>query len=160
MENVNLVTTGKQDVNLTYIKNMCKDAVKGMAKAMEKMEYGMKYKAFDLANISEEERPAFCDLLGTAIAIEIKEQIPDTLKTITYDTRIETDKDDSKKFSYWILAFKEKPDYSKAKVEEDIPIETLYAEPVEGKLDDKHNTLIEASGMGHVDGKQHIRMDC
>ena len=156
------VVTGKQDVNLEYIKKMCKDAVKGMVKAMEKMEYGMKYKAFELSNIPEEQRPAFCDLLGTAIAIEIKEQIPDTLNTITYDTRIENDKDDSNKFSYWLTAFKEKPDYSKAVADEQ-PIETLYSKPAEGKLIEDcsgNPVLIGASGMGHVDSKQHIRMDC
>lgn len=114
---------GKQDENLEYVKENCKKAVQMLLEAMEKMEYCMRFKAFDFYHLKKEEVNAMSDLISTAIAIELKEQAKETLDTITYDCAMVQHEEEH--YHFWITAKREKPDWSAVPKMEETPIEEV-----------------------------------
>lgn len=153
MENIAYKPVGKEDKNLTHMKTLCKEAVKTFVEAMDKMEFGMRFNAFKFQFLKDEEVDGLSDIVSTAVAIELKEQAGHTLDTITYECSIVKCEEQPDTHDFWISAKKVKPDWSKVPKMEERPIEEAIL-PSEG------DTLIEASGMGHIDSKQHIRHNC
>lgn len=125
MSDISYKPVGKQDERLDYMKDMCKQAVELFLKAMEKMEYGMKFKAFDLFHLKEEEAKSLSDVISTAIAIELNKQAKDTLDEITYDCKLDKTPEKDGEYAYWIYAKREKPDWSKVPKMEETPIEDV-----------------------------------
>ena len=125
MSDIKYRPVGKQDEHLEYVKDMCKQAVKMFLEAMEKMEFGMRFKAFDFLHLKPEEVSAMSDLISTAIAIELKEQAKDTLDDITYDCNMIKAEGEEEQYGFWISAKREKPDWTKVPKMDETPIENV-----------------------------------
>lgn len=137
MSDVEYKPVGKQDERLEFVKDMCRQAVEGFIEAMKKMEFGMRFKAFDFLNIKDEEVNSLSDLISTAIAIEINKQAKDTLDTITYSCKMEKSEEGH---SFWLNATKEKPDYDKVPKMEETPIEDITIPKIQDSQSESEKT--------------------
>lgn len=95
----------EQNESLNLIKEMVKNAVKIFVDALPGMDEHMSFKSFTIpARESEEEMQSILDVLMTAIAIELKEQLGDDLEK--YGFKANTEKDDAGDVKIWLHAKK------------------------------------------------------
>ena len=125
MEDIKYKPVGKQDERLEYLKDMCKQAVELFLVAMEKMEFGMRFKAFEFQGLKDDEINPLSDVITTAIAIELKAQAKDTLDNITYDCKVDKCDTEEGRYDFWITARREKPDWNAVPKMEEAPIEEI-----------------------------------
>jgi hypothetical protein len=141
MEDIKYKPIGKEDEKLEFLKTQCKKAVEMLLEAMKKMDYGMRFKAFEFTNIKDNEIGPLSDLISTAIAIEINSQAKETLNTHTYECKIE--KADDKHY-FWIMVKKEKPDWESVPKVEELPIEDVVL-PEKQESEESESDISEES---------------
>ena len=96
---------GEEGEGLKAIKDMVKDAVKIFAEALPGMDEHMSFKAFTLpVRENVDEMKMMVDVLMTALAIEIKEQLNEKLEEIGFGSSVE--KDDCGDVKIWLHAKK------------------------------------------------------
>lgn len=107
-----LVESGKKDQNLVFLQGAAKEVVAILADALDKLQDSLDFEMFTFDGVKTEERKGLLDIITTAVAIEIKEQIPKTLETLTYDYRIKQSDEDPEAFSLILTVKNAVPDYS------------------------------------------------
>jgi hypothetical protein len=120
-----LVESGKKDENLVFLQGAAKEVVAILAKALDKLEDSLDFEMFTFDGVKAEERKGFIDIITTAVAIEIKEQIPKTLETLTYDYRVKQSDEDPDGFSLILTVKNAIPDYSNVNADDDIEVGAL-----------------------------------
>lgn len=120
-----LVESGKKDENLVFLQEAAKEVVAILAKALDKLEDSLDFEMFTFDGVKAEERKGFIDIITTAVAIEIKEQIPKTLETLTYDYRVKQSDEDPNGFSLILTVKNAIPDYSNVNADDDIEVGAL-----------------------------------
>jgi hypothetical protein len=123
---------GEEDERLKALKDMVKNAVEIFVEALSGMDERMSFKAFTLPKREvEDEVKMLVDVLMTAIAIEVKEQMGDKLDKIAVNCS--TDVDDEGNSIVWI--------HAKVGAEPVEPVEQEVVKPVE-----KINTVVDIAG--------------
>ena len=120
-----LVESGKKDENLVFLQGAAKEVVAILAKALDKLEDSLDFEMFTFDGIKAQERAGFLDIVTTAIAIEIKQQIPKTLDTLTYSYSTKLSDEDPDSFSLILTVKNAVPDYSDVNADDDIEVGAL-----------------------------------
>ncbi len=119
--------TGKVDERLEYVLSSVKKAVEIFLEGLKKMEYEMRFKAFDVSVLPENDKNALVNLLIDAFAIEIGKVAKETLDDIKYGYEVENKDDGS--FSFWFNAKKEKMNWDEVGKEEYVNINEVRGVP-------------------------------
>jgi hypothetical protein len=123
------------DERLKFVLENVKKAVEMFLKASKDMEYACRFKAFEMMNVSENDKNALSEVIKEAFAMEIGYQAKDTLDSITYGYHVEAVEGEENKYSFWFNAVKEKPVYP---TKEELAVVEEVAEATE------ENTVVEA----------------
>jgi len=138
---------GKEDDKLMEFKEYVNKAVGVFIDALPKMKEKMSFKAFDIADMSEDEARNLSDIVLTQFAIQLKEVVPETLELYTYNgTIVRTDKDVTE---IWFHAENKVPEKA---------TEVIVPDDVEvmAKAITDDVTLCDVSAMGHLPAEAHL----
>jgi hypothetical protein len=130
------------DERLKYVLESVKKAVEMFLKATKNMEYACRFKAFEMTNVSENDKNALSEVIKEAFAIEIGYQAKDTLDSITYGYHVEAVEEG--RYSFWFNAVKEKPVYP---TKEELEVLDEVKEEEETKDETNEVVLPHASGI-------------
>lgn len=145
---------GKEDEKLQAFKEYVNKAVGVFIDALPNMKEKMSFKAFDIADMSEEEAKNLADIVLTQFAIQLKEVVPETLDVYTYNGAIvRTDKDTTE---IWFHAENKVPGKPENVVVPD-DVEVMAKAVVDDDASSEgSDVLVGASGMGHTAPADHL----
>lgn len=138
---------GTEDEKLMEFKDYVNKAVGVFIDALPKMKEKMSFRAFDIADMTEDEAKNLADIVLTQFAIQLKEVVPETLEVYTYNgTIVRTDKDTTE---IWFHAENKVPEKA---------TEVIVKDDVEvmAKAICEDVTLCDVSAMGHLPAETHL----
>lgn len=154
------VKNEKKDERLEELKETVNKAVEIFVEAAKKAEDKMAFKAFTLGGEMDlAAQYSLSDIILTQAAIHLKEYTPHTLEKYTYTcaTSIE-EEGDEKSLAVWFNFSREKPEEAKSieLTDDDITPPFLKKDEDNVSVEVVADTLVEASGVGHVQPEQHV----
>ncbi len=150
----------KKDERLEEIKATVNKAVEIFVEAAKEAEDKMAFKAFTLGgDMDLEAQYKFSDIILTQAAIHLKEYTPHSIDKYTYSCATSVEENgDEKNLVVWFNFSREKPEAPEdvQLTDEDIMPSFIKKDEDKASVEVVADTLVEASGVGHVEPEQHI----
>jgi O-methyltransferase involved in polyketide biosynthesis len=150
----------KKNERLEQIKQTVNKAVEIFVDAAKEAENKMAFKAFTLGgDMDLEAQYKLSDIILTQAAIHLKEYTPHSIDKYTYSCATSVEENgDEKNLVVWFNFSREKPEAPEdvQLTDEDIMPSFIKKDEDKTSVEVVADTLVEVSGVGHVDAEQHI----